>query len=53
MNRYTAVRRQANETNLIVSTNFVPRYTFDEVDVTQIVNDLLKEETEGGDPSSE
>ena len=32
--RYLAVRKQANEAKLVVSTNFVKRYTFDEVDVT-------------------
>jgi len=42
MNRYTSVRRFANETNLIVSTNFVKRYTFDEVDVSNVLQDLLK-----------
>ena len=42
MNRYTSVRRFANETNLIVSTNFVKRYTFDEVDVSNVLQVLLK-----------
>ena len=46
MNRYTAVRREANEANLIVSTNFQKRYTFDEVDVSQVVKDLLKDDSE-------
>lgn len=37
MSRYRTVRRTADEENLIVSTNFIKRYTFDEVDTTTVV----------------
>ena len=47
MNRYKTARRMADETNLIVSTNFVKRYTFDEVDVTNVVSELLKNDSSG------
>ena len=42
MSRYKSVRRVADEKNLIVSTNFVKRYTFDEVDTTTVVKELLQ-----------
>ena len=53
MNRYTSVRRFANETNLIVSTNFVKRYTFDEVDVSNVLQDLLKSGEKDDDDRSD
>ena len=53
MNRYTSVRRFANETNLIVSTNFVKRYTFDEVDVSNVLQDLLKNSEKDEDDRSD
>ena len=46
MSRYTGVRRFADETNLIVSTNFLKKYTFDEVDVTNVVQELLREKVD-------
>lgn len=41
LNRYASARIHADEKNLIAASNFAKTYTFDEVDVTQVVKDLL------------
>ena len=43
MDRYKAIREIAEESDLIVSTNFIKKYTYDEVDVTNVVKEILKD----------
>ena len=43
MDRYKAIREIAEESDLIVSTNFIKKYTYDEVDVTNIVKEIIKD----------
>ena len=53
LNRYVSARRHADEKNLIVASNFAKTYTFDEVDVTQVVKDLLKSDRSGDQSENE
>lgn len=54
MARYQRVRRVADESkHLVVSSNFERKYTFDEVDVTLVIKDLLMEGEPKADESNE
>ena len=43
--RYQRARAHCDEQQLVVTANFNAAYTFDEVDVTQVVKGLLRNET--------